>query len=1057
MLAERERVVAAQGDTVGADQSEQMTQGVGIVDEGVVDEAIEKGAGAGPAVGGAEVGPHRVAVGDASDREGKRAAAVGESDAKLGESVEHAAHRERGRGPRGLGGHAHQPRQPVLRHLRGAHHVPRVHEDRGPEAGRGLEDWKQRGLVEVPRLDVRADLHTTESEVADAAFEFGAREVGSLHRDRAETFEAIRAIADDPREVIVEQPREIEGVRGLRPVAEHDRHGREHLHIHAVVVAVCDPAARAPAAVVDLAERPAVDHHPCPARGAVVERDPAAVAVLLGKVGPSLGQQVGVQIDDGSRHGRIVPAPVTEYDRPPPMRRRAAQRSASLLLVRLACGGAMPMSSAAAQFAEIPISPATPGSDDPLQSAGPPAVAFTAEAPEIDGVLEEVWDAGTRLPDTWRQVLPDEGAAPSQRTDVFLMRDDRNLYVAIRCHDTEPDRIVARGLQRDTGIGADDHVVVLLDPKRDRRTGYTFAMTPRGARYDARIVNGREDSDWDAIWDGRSSIDETGWTAEFVIPFRTISIDPDATEWGFNAQRIIRRNNETDRWAAADRDIAFNSVAEAGVVGMFGDIDQGAGIDVRPYGKFSWEQEDDSSASGTAGVDVFWRVTPSLTFVGTVNPDFAETEVDQRIINFSRFSVRFPERRDFFLEDAGYFNFGGIRSTPAPFYSRRIGLSPQGQPETILGGLKLTGTIGDVSIGVLDTVMGDEVEPAGRNYFAGRALVNVLEQSSIGVVATSGNPLDGRSNQLVGADFNYATNDLAGGRTLTANAWFQQTFTGGDEIDAADASAVGLRFSYPNDVWSVGGGWARIGADYFPALGFANRIGIHEFFGNARRRWRPENELIRSVDVGANGFWVTGLDMATQSLRLDLDVPRVQFERGDTAFLRVGVQQEVPDQDFLAAGTLLVPAGDYLWPTISTGFETTSRDPFEIGGTAGWSGYYGGSRVELAGNARWQPEASFLLSGGLAWNGVELDTGSLETVLASGRVNFYFSPLVSWENLVQYDTQSGTIGVNSRFRWALRDGQEIFIVYNQNVEADDLAFTIARHEIVAKIGWTFSF
>lgn len=695
------------------------------------------------------------------------------------------------------------------------------------------------------------------------------------------------------------------------------------------------------------------------------------------------------------------------------------------------------------------------------EAAPPPAVAFVEEAPEIDGVLEEIWDAGTRLPDTWRQVNPDEGAAPSQRTEVVLMRDDRNLYIAIRCHDTEPDRIVARAQQRDSAIFADDNVGILLDPKRDRRTGYTFAMNPLGARYDGRIVNGREDSDWDAIWDGRASIDETGWTAEFVIPFRTISIDPTVEAWGINIQRVLRRNNETDRWTSADRDIAFNSVANAGVVGMLGDIDQGAGIDVRPYAKGTWQEGDESSFQGAAGMDVFWRITPSLTFVGTVNPDFAETEVDQRVINFSRFSIRFPEKRDFFLEDAGYFNFGGIRSTPAPFYSRRIGLSPEGEPETILGGAKLTGSIGDVSIGLIDTQMSDDVKPAGRNYFAGRALVNVLEQSSVGVVVTSGNPLDDRSNQLVGADFNYATNDLDGGRTLTANAWFQQTFTGpgsgGVDEEGGDGSAVGLRFGYPNDDWSVGGGWARIGADYFPALGFANRTGIHEFFGNARRRWRPDDDTVRSISVGANGFWVTGLDLQTQSLDVGVDVPRIEFERGDTAFLRVGVNQEVPTQDFLAAGSLLVPAGDYTWPQVVAGFETTSREPVEIGGTAGWSGYYGGSRLEVSGNARWQPAPSLLLSGGVAWNGIELDTGSLETVLANLRANLYFSPLVSWENLVQYDTQSSTVGINSRFRWALRDGQEIFVVLNHNVIADDLEFTIERMEIVAKIGWTISF
>ncbi len=698
--------------------------------------------------------------------------------------------------------------------------------------------------------------------------------------------------------------------------------------------------------------------------------------------------------------------------------------------------------------------PGAPDGDLP-QPLGAPPVRAIRETPEIDGVLEEIWETGTLLPDTWRQVDPDEGAPPTERTEVRLMRDSRNLYLGVRCFDREPDQIIGRALRRDSTIYSDDHVKVVLDPKRDLRTGYVFAINAVGGRADARLVNGRQDYNWDGIWEGEATIDEQGWTAEFVIPFRTLSIDPGSTEWGINIERSIRRRNETVRLAAADRDIDFDSVADAAVVGMFGEIDQGSGIDVKPYGKLTWQEGEDSSLDPAAGVDVFWKVTPSLTFVGTVNPDFAETEVDQRVINFSRFSIRFPEKRDFFLEDAGYFNFGGIRSTPAPFYSRRIGLSPQGEPEQILGGLKLTGSIGDVSVGLLDTVMTKGVEPADRNYFAGRVLVNVLEQSSVGVVATAGNPLDGRSNQLVGADFNYATSDLPGGRQFSASAWFQQSIT--DQVAGIGSSAMGLRLSYPNDEWRANFGLFYIGSEYFPALGFVNRVGVYEFFGGVTRRWRPENESIRSVSVGANGYWIPNLDLETQSLDLEFDLPRIQFERGDTAFLEVAIRQEVPDEDFFAAGQLLVPAGDYTWTEIGAGFETTSKEPVEIGVDGGWSGYYGGSRVEVGSNVRWQPAPSILLGGSVEWNDIKLDTGDLETWLASGRINLYFSPLVSWENLFQYDTQSETVGLNSRFRWARKDGEEVFLVFNQNVEADDLEFTLDRTEFVAKIGWTFSF
>ena len=694
------------------------------------------------------------------------------------------------------------------------------------------------------------------------------------------------------------------------------------------------------------------------------------------------------------------------------------------------------------------------GGEAPGTMAAPQVFGVT-EAPEIDGVLEEIWQDGTLLADTWRQVDPVEGAAPSQRTEIRLMRDSRNLYVGVRCFDDHPDEIIARAMIRDGNISADDNVLMVLDPKRNLRTGYVFSMNPLGARSDSRLVNGRTDVDWNGQWFGRAAIDEHGWTAEFVIPFRSISIDADSRNWGINFERTIRRNNERVRWTSADRDVSVTSVADAGIVDMFGDIDQGSGFDVRPYGKLTVQEDDGTDVTGTGGVDVFWKITPGLTFVGTVNPDFAETEVDQRIINFSRFSIRFPEKRDFFLEDAGYFNFGGIRSTPLPFYSRRIGLSPQGEPQTILGGVKLTGSIEDVSVGILDTQMDDEVSPAGRNYFAGRALFNVFEQSSIGVIATNGNPLGPESNSLLGTDFNFVTTDLSGGRTLSGNAWFQQTFTGGEED--SDATAMGARISYPNDIVNWRLGWARIGSDYFPALGFVQRTGIHELFGGGRYRWRPDSPLVRTIDLGVGGFMVTDLDLEIESMDLEFEVPKIQFERGDEIYLEYGIQQEVPTQDFLVANQLLVPAGNYTWSRVEAGFETTSKEPVEIGGSAAWSGYYGGSRTTLSGDARWQPAPSLLLATAAQWNDIRLDTGRLETWLVSSRVNFYFTPDVSWENLIQYDTQSGTVGVNSRFRWAFRDGQEVFVVFNQNVEADDLDFTIDTTEFIAKIGWTFSF
>ena len=686
----------------------------------------------------------------------------------------------------------------------------------------------------------------------------------------------------------------------------------------------------------------------------------------------------------------------------------------------------------------------------------PPRIFNVDTAPQIDGVLEEIWQDGTLFSDDFRQIEPDAGAMPTQRTEVRLMRDTRNLYVGIRCFDTEPDLIIARALTRDGGLGRDDHVDIVLDPKRDMRTGYMFTMNPLGARGDGRIMNGRTDDDWDAVWYGRSSIDDQGWTAEFVIPFRTLSIDAESETWGMNVERVIRRSNERVRLANSDRDVSINSVADAAVVSMFGEIDQGAGISVKPFAKISiTDNTEDTDTIFSGGLDLFWKPTPSMTFIGTVNTDFAETEVDQRVINFSQYSIRFPEKRDFFLEDAGYFKFGGLRSSPVPFYSRRIGLGPEGTPETILLGGKLTGSVGDVNIGVLDTWMSDSVSPNQRNYFVGRAVANVLEQSSVGLIFTAGNPQGPEDNYLGGADFTFKTNDFGDDKTLIGHGWFQQTLTAGQE--GTDAYAMGGKIIYPNDIINWRFGWARIGSSYFPALGYVQRVGIHEFFGGWRYRIRPDVDWIRQIDFGVGGYLITGLDFDVQTMDVELDLIEMQFERGDTAFLKYARERQVVDKSFTIANSLQIDPGDYSWDKISIGGETTSKEPFLIGGSLSWSGYYGGSRYIVSGNTQWQPSPNILLGFQGQWNGITQGGQDLQTVLVSARLNFYLNANVSWTNLVQYDTQSNTVGLNSRLRWMFRDGQEIFLVFNQNVEADDLDFTIAQTEFIAKVGWTLDF
>lgn len=685
-----------------------------------------------------------------------------------------------------------------------------------------------------------------------------------------------------------------------------------------------------------------------------------------------------------------------------------------------------------------------------------PSIMTFEEAPEIDGVFEELWTQGTRVPDTFLQVNPVEGAPPSQPTEVWLMRDSRNFYVGFRCLDDDPSGIRANQMKRDGDFDSDDAVAVVIDPFRDRRTGYIFKMTAAGARKDGRITGGQKvDYNWDGIWYGRVSIDDEGWTCEMAIPFQTILASDSSESWGFNFERFIRRDNETIRWTAARRGVGISSVANADLIDGFGGLDVGQGIDVRPFlkGSVSDGEGTGTDLSGTGGLDLFMKLPPSLTLALTVNNDFAETEVDQRQINFGRFPLFFPEKRDFFLEDAGFFDFGGIRRNPLPFYSRRIGIAPDGEEQGILAGARLTGKIDDLNIGLMNVQMKESGN--WKNYSVARVLGNVLEESTAGLIFTGGDPTVGRNNVVGGADFNYRNTSFDGDKTLLGHAWFLYSDT--SQGYGEDWSG-GFRVTWPNDeiYWSFGS--ARIGEDYNAALGFNPRVGIYEYFGSWRYRWRPDSEWIRSIDSQVNGFVVTDLDSALESMDLEWEVIQIRTERGDTATLEYARRGESTTAGFsTVGGELDIAAGDYEWNEIGLGVRTTDAEDWNLNADVGWSGYYGGDRTEITLGGEWNITPQLLVGAQYQWNDIAVQDQRVITRQMSLVADVFFTPDVSLTNFVQYDNISNTVGINSRLRWIFKPGNDLFLVLNHNVESEDLDLTLVKTQFIAKIGWTFRF
>ena len=450
----------------------------------------------------------------------------------------------------------------------------------------------------------------------------------------------------------------------------------------------------------------------------------------------------------------------------------------------------------------------------------------------------------------------------------------------------------------------------------------------------------------------------------------------------------------------------------------------------------------------------FYKLTPSLTLAATVNTDFAETEVDERQVNLTRFPLFFPEKRDFFLQDAGVFNFGGIFRNPLPFQSRRIGLGPGGETRDILAGVRLTGRVEGLNLGLLDVQMKHDDELGNKNFFVGRASLNVLEQSSIGGIFTFGDPQSPDESMLGGLDFNYRTSAFGGDKVLEGNAWAMRS----DSTDASgQQTAFGIKMSYPNDRINWRAGFTQIDDQFDAALGFVPRRGIREYFANWRYRWRPADSWIRTIDSGIDLFYVTNLDDDVESRRLDFDILEIETQAGDELELKLSREREVLVAPFEISEGVVLPIGDYKFDRYTGRVETSKGRPFGLALEYTGGEFFSGTRDDYEVELEWRVSRHLFLGLEYEMNEVDLDEGSFITRLIRGRVNVFFTPDLSWTTFAQFDNVSDAIGINSRVRWIVEPGNEVFVVLNQAIQRDGSSFRISRTELTTKVGWTFRF
>lgn len=681
----------------------------------------------------------------------------------------------------------------------------------------------------------------------------------------------------------------------------------------------------------------------------------------------------------------------------------------------------------------------------------------TETPPKIDGLLDEpIWDEAPTIANL-TQVEPVEGAEPTEPTEVKILYDSDFLYIGIHARDSEPHRIVATQMERDRDLDPDDRIELILDTFLDRRNAFFFQISPGGSQGDALISgNGNAfDKDWDGIWQGRAAVVETGWTAEFEIPFKTLSFDPDRDRWGFNLTRILKRKRETSRWATPRLTSGLFTIGDAGTLTGLSGLEQGLGLDVVPFvlgTNFRDRENGRRFLRGDAGFDVFYRITPGLQASLTVNTDFAETEVDSRRVNLTRFPLFFPEKRDFFLQDKGIFDFGGIRRSPLPFFSRRIGLADDGEIP-LLAGVRLTGRAGPYNIGVLDVQTGREGDIDGKNLFVTRISRNVLEQSQVGIIATRGNPTESGLNTLGGADFTYRTSTLFGNKNLRLDAYAMGTATSGS---GGDGEAYGVTLRYPNDQIDSRFFFEHIDREFNPALGFVRRKGIRSYTYDFR--WRPRlYSKIRRLTFGFNPRFVTDTGNHLETKELEFTPFGIELESGDRLDTEISAMREVLDEPFEIQDDLSIPEGTYDFTRYVATLESGNQRPYSGRTRFSWGTFFSGKRFDWLVAIDARPSRYVTLSFENEENRVRLDEGSFTTRILRARANFTFNPDISWNNFVQFDNESESLGLNSRLRWIFTPGRELKLVLNQAWERAGRDLAPLATKLTAKIEYTLRF
>ncbi len=701
---------------------------------------------------------------------------------------------------------------------------------------------------------------------------------------------------------------------------------------------------------------------------------------------------------------------------------------------------------------------------EPLRAAARPAMSAvsTATEPVLDGDVlgEPVWEQAQPATD-FVQTRPFAGSPASERTEVRMLYTATHLWVGVVCFDEDPAGIIVADSRRDSALNETDSFQMILDTFRDGQNGFVFGTNPAGIEYDGQVVRGGVGAfggafgggglaggtvagfnlNWDGAWRVAARRGDYGWSAEFAIPFRTLRYPQGARggpqSWGVNFQRNIRRRNEVAFWSELEQNFSLDRVADAGVVDGISPPAQ-RNLALIPYvlgeGRRPSDGERRTEDDFEAGLDLKYGVTPSLTLDATINTDFAQVEVDEQQVNLDRFNLFFPEKRPFFLENAGFFAVGasatGSRAAAQAdlFFSRRIGLGPGGVVLPIDFGVRLSGKAGSYNLGFLDMQTAEAFGLQANNYAVARVSRELPNRSSVGVLLAQREGVgdlapDGDRNRTFAVDGQWGI-----GEFHDLKAFVAETDTPGLE---GDDRAYHLRWDYGGPKWRGLLNYLEAEENFNPEVGFLSREAFVNASGFVMRVIRPQSfgsiqELRPHVSYG--GVWNQQGDQESEYIHLD---NHWEWRNGYEVHTGVNLTQENVFTPFEIAPGIFVQPGEYSHEEGQLVFITNQGAALSYSNQINVGGFFGGDRISISNTVRARIGEKLTSQLGWSYNDVDLPVGDFEVNLAQLRLSYSITPRILVQSLLQYNDRTDTLSTNVRFSWLQDANTGLYVVYNE--------------------------